>query len=178
MVRFHILKDGKVVADTFKRDTAIEMIRDYQKKETHPFLRANFSVIEGEEEFIPYEESTIKKEKKEIKKQIVSVQELTTFMRDLAYGDSQKHKIDWILRIIHPSTNEGAVGYSGGLWKRDRDENWVSVSFSYDEIKGIHNFKSWKEIGEIRHGFDGSPSFSDFKDVCVKMFEVKKIFKS
>ena len=31
-----------------------DMIRQYQKQETHPFLRAQFSMIEGEEEFIPY----------------------------------------------------------------------------------------------------------------------------
>ena len=29
-------------------------ICQYQKLETHPFLRAEFSIIEGEEEFIPY----------------------------------------------------------------------------------------------------------------------------
>lgn len=31
-----------------------DMIRQYQKLETHPFLRLEFSLIEGEEEFIPY----------------------------------------------------------------------------------------------------------------------------
>lgn len=30
------------------------MIRQYQKRETHPFLRAEFSMIEGEEEIVPY----------------------------------------------------------------------------------------------------------------------------
>ena len=30
------------------------MIRLYQEQETHPLLRAEFSIIAGEEEFIPY----------------------------------------------------------------------------------------------------------------------------
>ena len=30
-----------------------DMIRQYQKRETHPILRAEFSIIAGEEEFIP-----------------------------------------------------------------------------------------------------------------------------
>ena len=30
------------------------MIRLWQSRETHPFLRSEFSIIEGEEEFIPY----------------------------------------------------------------------------------------------------------------------------
>ena len=30
------------------------MIRLHQEYETHPFLKAEFSIIAGEEEFIPY----------------------------------------------------------------------------------------------------------------------------
>ena len=41
--------------------TALDMIRQLQKRETHPFLRSSFSMIEGEEEFIPY--PSMKKEK-------------------------------------------------------------------------------------------------------------------
>ena len=40
---------------------ALDMIRQLQKRETHPFLRSSFSMIEGEEEFIPY--PSMKKEK-------------------------------------------------------------------------------------------------------------------
>ena len=36
------------------REEALEMICLWQSRETHPFLRAEFSIIEGEEEFIPY----------------------------------------------------------------------------------------------------------------------------
>lgn len=54
MKRFHVFKDGMIQASTATREAAIDLIREYQKKETHPILRANFSIIEGEEEYIPY----------------------------------------------------------------------------------------------------------------------------
>lgn len=54
MKRFYIFKDGKQEASTATKNAAIDLIRLYQKKETHPFLKANFSIIEGEEEFISY----------------------------------------------------------------------------------------------------------------------------
>ena len=41
-------------ASTATRESALDLIRQYQKMETHPILRAEFSIIEGEEEFIPY----------------------------------------------------------------------------------------------------------------------------
>ena len=36
------------------------MIRAYQEKETHQWLKAEFSLIKGEEEFIPYEKQNEK----------------------------------------------------------------------------------------------------------------------
>lgn len=54
MKRFYIFKDGTQQASTATKENAIDMIRQYQKQETHPFLKATFSIIEGEEEFIPY----------------------------------------------------------------------------------------------------------------------------
>ena len=54
MERYHIIKDGKIEANTATREQAIDIIRVYQKKETHPFLKAQFSIIKGEEEFILY----------------------------------------------------------------------------------------------------------------------------
>ena len=36
------------------KEEAIELIRRRQKRETHPILRSEYSIIEGEEEFIPY----------------------------------------------------------------------------------------------------------------------------
>ena len=54
MKRFYVFKDGRMEGSTVTREQAIDMIRQYQKLETHPFLRSEFSMIEGEEEFVPY----------------------------------------------------------------------------------------------------------------------------
>lgn len=54
MERFYIFKDGMQQGSTATRESAVDLIRQYQKQETHPFLRAEFSIIKGEEEFIPY----------------------------------------------------------------------------------------------------------------------------
>ena len=54
MKRFHVFKDGMQQGSAATRERAIDLIRQYQKLETHPFLKAQFSIIEGEEEFIPY----------------------------------------------------------------------------------------------------------------------------
>ena len=55
MSRVYIFKDGMMEASTSKKEQAIDLIRQYQKQETHPFLRAQFSFIEGEEILVPYE---------------------------------------------------------------------------------------------------------------------------
>ena len=55
MTRYHIFRDGCMVASTVDRESAIDLIHQYQAQETHYMLRANFSIIKGEEEFIPYE---------------------------------------------------------------------------------------------------------------------------
>ena len=54
MNRFYVFKDGTMQGSTATKALAIDMIRQYQKLETHPILRSQFSIIEGEEEFIPY----------------------------------------------------------------------------------------------------------------------------
>ena len=54
MKRFYVFKDGTKQGSTATKELAIDMIRQYQKLETHPILRSEFSIIEGEEEFIPY----------------------------------------------------------------------------------------------------------------------------
>lgn len=54
MNRFYVFKDGTQVGSTATRELAIDLIRQHQALETHPFLRAEFSMIEGKEEFIPY----------------------------------------------------------------------------------------------------------------------------
>ena len=54
MKRVYIFKDGVQQASTATRESAVDLIRQYQKLETHPMLRAEFSIIVGEEEFISY----------------------------------------------------------------------------------------------------------------------------
>lgn len=54
MERVYIFKDGVQQASTATKESAVDLIRQYQKLETHPMLRAEFSIIVGEEEFIPY----------------------------------------------------------------------------------------------------------------------------
>ena len=54
MKRFYVFKDGTQQGSTATRELAVDLIRQYQELETHPFLRAEFSIIEGEEEIIPY----------------------------------------------------------------------------------------------------------------------------
>ena len=54
MKQFYVFKDGTQQGSASTKKRSIELIRQYQKRETHPFLKAEFSVIEGEEEFIPY----------------------------------------------------------------------------------------------------------------------------
>lgn len=52
---FYIFKDGTMQGSAANKENAMDLIRVYQAKEIHPFLRAEFSIIEGKEEFIPYE---------------------------------------------------------------------------------------------------------------------------
>lgn len=55
MERYHVFKDGTNFGAASTREEAIHLIRAHQKRETHPFLKAQFSIIKGEEEFVPYE---------------------------------------------------------------------------------------------------------------------------
>lgn len=55
MSRFYIFKDRMMEASTSTKERAIDLIHRYQALETHPFLKANFSYIEGDEVFLPYE---------------------------------------------------------------------------------------------------------------------------
>ena len=54
MQRVYIFKDGVQQASTATKESAVDLIRQYQKLETHPMLRAEFSIIVGEEKVIPY----------------------------------------------------------------------------------------------------------------------------
>ena len=54
MTRFYVFKDGMMIFSTISKDEALDTIRHYQAMETHYMLRANFSIIKGEEELVPY----------------------------------------------------------------------------------------------------------------------------
>ena len=54
MKRFYVFKDGTQQGSTATRELAVDLIRQYQELETHPILHSEFSIIEGEEEIIPY----------------------------------------------------------------------------------------------------------------------------
>ena len=54
MKRFYVFKDGMQQGSMPTKEEAIELIRQHQKRETHPILRSEYSIIEGEEEFMPY----------------------------------------------------------------------------------------------------------------------------
>ena len=54
MKRYYVFRDGSQKGSTATKEEAIDMIRQHQKRETHPILRSEFSIIYGEEEFVPY----------------------------------------------------------------------------------------------------------------------------
>lgn len=104
-----------------------------------------------------------------------NLQELAELMRDIAYSDNLKHGIDWRLAVVHPCTNDGDVGYSGGLWNRNCK---VSVSFSFSESRGIHDFKMWLDRSEIRYDFGEKPSYEQLKEICIKHFGIEQLYRS
>ena len=53
MKRVYIFKYGVQQGSTATKESAVNLIRRYQKLETHRMLRAEFIIV-GEEEFIPY----------------------------------------------------------------------------------------------------------------------------
>ena len=55
--RYYITKDGKIEARTATIDAAIDLIKTYQEVEQKEYIRAEFSIIKGTEEFIKYEEA-------------------------------------------------------------------------------------------------------------------------
>ena len=64
MTRYYIFRDGQQEASTVTREEAIYLIRQYQAQETHYMLKPSFSIIAGEEEFIPYQGPAKKKRAK------------------------------------------------------------------------------------------------------------------
>ena len=125
-----------------------------------------------------------------MKKNAHTLQQVAEFLRDAAYSDRQSHFMEWTLRVIHPNTNDGVVGFSGGLWNKDRSmvrpcdhEKYdkrvtriVSVSFSYDEVNGITNFQLWADRVRSVFPFGSKPSFDDFKKIVVEQFGIDKLY--
>lgn len=58
MNRWHIIKDGTIIGSAPEREQALVMIYMLQQQETHYMLRAQFSLIYGEEELIDYKPET------------------------------------------------------------------------------------------------------------------------
>lgn len=54
MERYYIFKDGTMIGAAPTKEEAVEMICTRQKRETHFMLKAEFSIIKGIEEFVPY----------------------------------------------------------------------------------------------------------------------------
>lgn len=50
MTYFYIFKDGTIQGRTATEAAAIDMIRTYQKYETHYMLKSEYTIIEGKEE--------------------------------------------------------------------------------------------------------------------------------
>ena len=112
----------------------------------------------------------------------IKVQELATLMRDIAYSDDLSHHLHWSLNVIHPKTNEGDVGYSGGIWYSHLFEHKkdISVNFSFSETKGIHQFKLWRDRCEIHFNCvkkDGKIGIESFKDLLIKEFGIEKLYQ-
>ena len=53
-MRYYVFKDGTMVGSAATREAAIAMVRAYQANEDHYLLRSEYSIIYGEEEFVPY----------------------------------------------------------------------------------------------------------------------------
>lgn len=52
--RYFIVKDGKIEGSTADYETALDMVRTKQARETHYLLRASYTIIEGIENPVAY----------------------------------------------------------------------------------------------------------------------------
>ena len=78
-------------------------------------------------------------------KTIPTLQEVAELLRNAVYSDEQTNEIVWSLRVLHPKTNEGVVGFSGGIWhradprnKKNKGRRNTSISFAFEEKKRNH----------------------------------------
>ena len=122
---------------------------------------------------------------------MTNIQKLAKTMQSIAYADNQTHGIRWTLSVLHPQTRfNGEMGYSGGLWhdgsrppyKRKRN---VSMSFSFSESVGIHQFTLWRNDAEIitscvyhtrDKGINRRIKLEDFVKVAIREFGIDELW--
>ena len=120
-------------------------------------------------------------------------QKLAKALKSIAYADNQAHGIHWRLSIIHPQTCfNGEMGYSGEIWhdrisiRPNRKRNqYISISFSFSESIGIHQFQLWRGGMEVAPSFvyktgdiDGRIKFDDFVELAVKEFDIDELWNA
>ena len=112
----------------------------------------------------------------------IIVQELAATLRNIAYSDGQKHKLQWSLHVIHPRTNDGDAGYSGGIWCNHnfKHRTDISISFSFSESRGIHQFHMWRDRCEIRFDFiekERKLSLEKLIEIAKKEYGIDELYK-
>lgn len=55
MERYYIFESGKMIAAAPTREEAIDIIRRHQAREMQYYIRNEYSIIKGTEEFIHYQ---------------------------------------------------------------------------------------------------------------------------
>ena len=86
MQRFYVFKDSTQIGSTVTKEEAIAMIRQHQKRETHYMLRSEYSIIHGEEEFIPYVKGV----------EMFTIKSISADGTYYLVNHWQKHKTYWI----------------------------------------------------------------------------------
>ena len=84
-----------------------------------------------------------------MKKNNVTVQEVAEFLRNAAYADNLKQN------ELSPN---------------------VSVSFTFDEVRGFYHFCIWIDGGKYEQSFGETPTFDELKETIIKKFGLKKLF--
>ena len=121
---------------------------------------------------------------KTIVKTIPTLQEVAELLRNAAYSDDQSNEIVWSLRVLHPKTNEGVVGFNGAIWhradprnKKNKGRRNISISFAFEEKNGITHFHLWRDNCEIvGHLFGTSPTLEQLKEMIIREFGIVEMY--
>lgn len=113
----------------------------------------------------------------------VTVQELAEVLRNIAYSDNQKHHLSWSLNVIHPKTNDGDVGYSGGVFHNHpfKGHKNADFSFSYSESRGIYQFHLWRDRIEVKLdcvGKDGKISLENLVEIAINEYGIEEMYSN